>query len=633
MGLIIQNIEDGVVFTKEAPTAFNIASDFHYNNSEGKLTVPWFDYGALIEIKNNQKKCIRFSVIQSIESDELNSDEEVVEDESNIAEELNAPDIKKVRRRTFKRKRRRRFIFTAPSEEIIMMQDSQEATKDNSLFNFLREEKNSLKPYYLLSNNKFRINKPKQQKYIRAYLPTPVRKINPLEYENADYNHELEVMAYIESEEDPTEWKAKEQTPLQDSSFFIEAQALEIPSILQDPYEEDSIEKTNVTIEPTDGSEEEIIVSGSVEDAPIDLSEEEDKIDFELNELEFKDTKIEIDNMGLMNEHLQNKYLSELIQSLKNIIASKENEKILESPGLDVLIDDFSDTLTEESFQKHQEENLIETKSSLEEAKILSNPVTEEATKQSVEENYKEIELTSNIKTKTIYIPFSTYVDIDDFLHPALYGIGKQEGYNFLPTNKDLFPLLDTVFFDSMYFFQEDLYCQLIGYKVHEILFTVSNPNKKKLQLAENTLYKSQVKVRHNSDQKENKLPFAVHIKVPVIIGEYDVEISLKKSLDLEERIVNIKELSKNIKLTTCKFIPTSFQQSNEEGVQEATRGKLLLEGMITQRIEYTVLSDNEEKQRQKDLPAELPKVQQNAVIELVLQLLQVQKVFYPSPK
>ncbi|NME05806.1 hypothetical protein [Psychrobacillus sp. BL-248-WT-3] len=622
MGLIIPNIEDGVVFTKEEAVTFNIASDFHYNNSEGKLTVPWFDYGAFVEINNNQKKCICFSVSQLFESAEVKSDEEVFEDDSlTEIEEVYASDIKKVNRRTFKRKRRRRFIATVPSEDNIMINGPQENTKENSLFNFLREEKNSLKPYYLLSNNKKNIKQPNQLKYIRAYLPKPRRKINPvLEYENADYNHELEVMAYIESEEEPTEWNATEQTPLQDSSFFIEAQAIEIPSLQEDSKQGESIEETNMPTIPSYDSKEEMLVLGNdVDYSSIEIAHEIDPLDSITKELEIKNE----DNIRFMEESLRDTYLSEMISSLKKIIASKEAGES----------DDFN-TLPDNTH--HQEENIptIVKESLIEEEEILlTNLVAEEDSQNLEEVIYRVKGPTSNIKTKTIYIPFSTYVDIEDFMNPALYGSAKQEGYNFLPTNNDHFPLLDTVFFDSMYFFQEELYCHLLGYKVHEILFSAHNNDSQKLSVAENNLYKSQVKVRHNSGQKENKLPLAVHIKVPVIIGEYDVEISLKRALDLEERVVNIKELSKDIQLASCKFIPSSFEQSNEEGVQQATRGKLLIEGTIIQRIEYTVLSESEEKLRKKDLPSESPKVQQNAVIELVLQLLQVQKVYYPSTK
>lgn len=632
MGLIIQNIEDGVVFTKEEAVTFSIASDFHYNNSEGKLTVPWFDYGAFVEISNNQKKCICFSVSQPLESAEVQSDEEVFEDDSlTEIEEVYASDIKKVNRRTFKRKRRRRFIATVPSEDNIMINGPQKNTKENSLFNFLREEKNSLKPYYLLSNNKKKIKQPNQLKYIRAYLPTPIRKINSeLEFENADYNHELEVMAYIESEEEPTEWNATEQTPLQDSSFFIEVQTIEIPSQQEDSKEEESIEETNMpTIPSYDSKEEMLVLANDVDDSSIEIGHEIDTLDSITKELEFKDIELEIENedsIRFMEDSLRNTYLSVMISSLKKIIASKEEDES----------EDFFNPLTDKPLQDHQEEDVstIEKESLLEEEEILlTNLVAEEDSQESEEVNYKGKGSTSNIKTKTIYIPFSTYVDIEDFMNPALYGSAKQEGYNFLPTSNDHFPLLDTVFFDSMYFFQEDLYCHLLGYKVHEILFSVHNNESQKLSVAQNNLYKSQVKVRHNSGQKENNLPLAVHIKVPVIIGEYDVEISLKRALDLEERVVNIKELSKDIQLASCKFIPSSFEQSNEEGVQQATRGKLLIEGTIIQRVEYTVLSDSEEKLRKKDLPPESPKVQQNAVIELVLQLLQVQKVYYPSTK
>lgn len=242
VGLIIQNIEDGVIFTKETKEVsirFNIASDFQYNNSEGKLTVPWFDYIAFVQINNQQTKSICYSNLQEKEVHEIVNDkahkdimDEWVEETEKVTEGM------KGKQPTFKRRRRstsNQVNYTPTLQEV------KETAQDNSLFNDLRESNNTL----LLKNNSGS-NKPKEQKY-RAYLSIPTKKLNQkLEYENADYNHELEVMAYIESEDDPTESNEIVKLSLEDSSFFIETQLLELttsPLITKEEQEGESEEE------------------------------------------------------------------------------------------------------------------------------------------------------------------------------------------------------------------------------------------------------------------------------------------------------------------------------------------------------------------------------------------------------
>ena len=245
-----------------------------------------------------------------------------------------------------------------------------------------------------------------------------------------------------------------------------------------------------------------------------------------------------------------------------------------------------------------------------------------------------EINRYAGVRSMAIKIPISTCVEIDNFLNYPIFGSSTQNINEFLDPSNKLIPKSDTKLIDTVTYYQEQPYCLLIGFESHEIIYSIDHDyvftNKKKRN--DNT--RSVVIPIHDShsmkkSKKNNKTCPSheyVNIRVPVVLGEYNIEISLEKDVSFQEKIYKVKEISKEVVLTNCKFVPNSFSHSTADFERKANNGKLFIEGYIYQQIEYFAVQ-NEEKIIVKDFETFFHQLHQKIVLELMVQLLQVQKV------
>jgi hypothetical protein len=97
------------------------------------------------------------------------------------------------------------------------------------------------------------------------------------------------------------------------------------------------------------------------------------------------------------------------------------------------------------------------------------------------------------------------------------------------------------------------------------------------LPLCENIPYTSEVTVE------------PVTVKIPVVLTECTVTITAKSSLKLEDSVLEIKHIRKNVYLNQCKLI------SNTEGDKPNT-GILFIDGFIKKNIEYTSKNHNDKE-------------------------------------
>ena len=79
-----------------------------------------------------------------------------------------------------------------------------------------------------------------------------------------------------------------------------------------------------------------------------------------------------------------------------------------------------------------------------------------------------------------------------------------------------------------------------------------------------------------------------IKIRVPVIVGEYNIEICIEEEILFEEEVIRINEISKNVVLTNCHFTPTQLSKPLGDGTCTASNGVLSIEGLIVQNIEYS---------------------------------------------
>jgi hypothetical protein len=238
------------------------------------------------------------------------------------------------------------------------------------------------------------------------------------------------------------------------------------------------------------------------------------------------------------------------------------------------------------------------------------------------------------IRSMTIKNPFSTFVEIDDFLHPPVFGGTVRHTAEFLDLNNRQTPQLDTKLLHTTTYYPEQPYCCLVSSKIHEMIFftdtvrTYGTNNKK-------NLYKSVVVPVHDSlftkTKETNNQSCTSHdfikIRAPVVVGEYEIEICLEEDVVFEEEIIKVNEISKEVVLTNCKFIPTQFSPSLGNGTCTALKGNLFIEGYIHQNIEYTAVSNRNTGSIQKDPVTHLHQLCQKIVLDLIIHLLQVQPV------
>lgn len=78
-----------------------------------------------------------------------------------------------------------------------------------------------------------------------------------------------------------------------------------------------------------------------------------------------------------------------------------------------------------------------------------------------------------------------------------------------------------------------------------------------------------------------------VIVKIPVVLTECTVSITVMSSLRLEDAILEIERIKENVYLEQCEFIP------NSEGGMPGT-GVLFINGFIRKNIEYTAKSHND---------------------------------------
>jgi hypothetical protein len=234
----------------------------------------------------------------------------------------------------------------------------------------------------------------------------------------------------------------------------------------------------------------------------------------------------------------------------------------------------------------------------------------------------------------TINIPFSIIAKINDFLHPPIFGTKIQSNFDFLDANNNQSPQLNTKLFNTKSFYFEHPYCHLVSSTISESTVLtnnvpVSKKNQKNHSFTANVFSLNDSLSMKNGEinnQLNTSLDF-IHVKVPVILGEYKIEICMEEEVQFNEEILRIKEISKEIFLTDCKFLPTQFSESIDSGICNGLKGNLFIEGYIHQTIEYTAGYNINITSDQKNSLNYSPILCQDIDVNLDIQLLQLQRI------
>ncbi|MBP0724458.1 hypothetical protein J5Y03_04555 [Bacillus sp. RG28] len=237
--------------------------------------------------------------------------------------------------------------------------------------------------------------------------------------------------------------------------------------------------------------------------------------------------------------------------------------------------------------------------------------------------NQNDFSKYGNIFLKEVKIPFSVNVKINDFLHSPLFGGKTQNNFEFSSSNNQSPQLFITT---SHYF--EHPYCSLISSTISEstlftekIQFPSKNTQNNSHLVNVTTLHESHSLRKNEQINNENTINDSLYVKIPVVVGEYKIEICTEEELQFDEEIVRIKEISKELFLTDGKLVPTKFSEPKISGISKVVKGNLFIEGFVQQTIECVNGNNiNNQKNSVKTLC-------QNIVVELVVQLLQIQPI------
>ena len=221
--------------------------------------------------------------------------------------------------------------------------------------------------------------------------------------------------------------------------------------------------------------------------------------------------------------------------------------------------------------------------------------------------------------------PFSTYVEINDFLHAPIYGDNVQNTiFDFLDLNDNLSPQLQAKLLQTISIYPEQPDCRLVSSNINQMISLMRTDTNKK-NGSEQHPFKSVVVPLHNSQAiKKGEInssePF-IHIRVPVVLGEYKIEICMEEKIAFDKGIEEVKEITNEVVLSDCRFVPIHRSQSLGNGTRTVLKGNLFIEGYIQHNIEYRVSNTQNKSAIHPN------RLCQNIVLELIIQMLQVQKI------
>ena len=228
-------------------------------------------------------------------------------------------------------------------------------------------------------------------------------------------------------------------------------------------------------------------------------------------------------------------------------------------------------------------------------------------------------------------VPFSGYFHIDRFLHRPLYGNKiKQNLQHFEKRNEES---VQPQQFTTTAYYQDQPFCKLVYSNIQVFADLNKNemkPNHKKetwpISLTSPTggIPTTAETIFNLELGNTNMLPKAL---LPIVLGEYETEMIISTSIPIKKGITSIIDVSKDVFLTNCKFLPTGFSSTSNKRKKYASKGTLFIEGYIEESIEY-IPAINLEQSSPKDWLKKINyQIEQKIIINLKILLLQQQVV------
>ncbi len=234
-------------------------------------------------------------------------------------------------------------------------------------------------------------------------------------------------------------------------------------------------------------------------------------------------------------------------------------------------------------------------------------------------------------KVKMKKIPFSHYIHIDCFLHNPIYGTKTKHNLKFYEERSEQSSHQQQ--FTTSTYYQEQPFCKLTHSNI-SILTDINNIVKKQSEnkgtLPEyftTPLSRQNTSIELVTNSECINTEVCLNALLPIVLGEYKTEFIINTSIPFKRGISNIIDISKEIVLTNCEFLPTNYSHGTNLIKKYATKGTLFIEGYIEETIEF-IPAFNQERKSPKDWIKDIfYQIDQVIMIELQILLLQQQVI------
>ncbi|QWG84239.1 BC_2427 family protein [Bacillus mycoides] len=254
--------------------------------------------------------------------------------------------------------------------------------------------------------------------------------------------------------------------------------------------------------------------------------------------------------------------------------------------------------------------------------------VANESEKKSEETESKResIGLGSKIETSVhsmvVKTPFSIISEVSSFKVFPKINVKNQDAFVFRNEKDAEGRELDSKLLTTVQQYHSEAYCKLVFLNLHEKRVLVELYNQKvKGNNEENKVETSSWIPIHSiilESENGGEVSNYITARLPIEIGRYKGEISLREKVIFKEKVIGIKEVEQEIILTKTEFLVPQVKK-NGQNTFKVEKGSLLVEGYIYQCIEYI--------SEQSTFHDNVYQLVQNIVLELIIQVIQEQEV------
>ncbi|WP_219375849.1 BC_2427 family protein [Bacillus mycoides] len=228
----------------------------------------------------------------------------------------------------------------------------------------------------------------------------------------------------------------------------------------------------------------------------------------------------------------------------------------------------------------------------------------------------------TSVHSMVVKTPFSIISEVSSFNVFPKINVKNQDAFVFRNEKDAEGRELDSKLLTTVQQYHSEAYCKLVSLNLHEKRMLVELYNQKvKGNNEENKVETSSWIPIHSiilESGNEGEVNNYITARLPIEIGKYKGEISLREKVVFTEKVIGIKEVEQEIVLTKTEFLVPKVKK-NGQNKFTVEKGSLLVEGYIYQCIEYI--------SEQSTFHDNVYQLVQNIVLELIIQVIQEQEV------